>query len=105
MLREAARGQVYALQIPDIRNGNSETVALCHLPSATHGMRYKRDDFWAICICLSCHDVIGGRVPYDWRVGGEEEVLLQVLYLTIKQLLPARHLLILRTDSWHHTLQ
>ncbi|WP_244322074.1 nuclease domain-containing protein [Pectobacterium carotovorum] len=70
-LREPARGQVYALQIPDIRNGNSETVALCHLPSITHGMGYKRDDFWAIYICLSCHDVIGGHVPYDWRVGGE----------------------------------
>ena len=71
VLREAARGQVYALQIPDIRNGNSETVALCQLPSTTHGMRYKRDDFWAVYRCLSCHDVIGGRVPYDWRVGGE----------------------------------
>ncbi|WP_323658840.1 nuclease domain-containing protein [Pectobacterium versatile] len=68
VLREAARGQVYVLQIPDIRNGNSETVALCHLPSTTHGMGYKRDEIY---ICLSCHDVIGRRVPYDWRVGGE----------------------------------
>ncbi|WP_240349050.1 DUF1364 domain-containing protein [Pectobacterium versatile] len=63
MLREAARGQVYALQIPDIR-----TV----IPKQWHCATFQvSHDFWAIYGCLSCHDVIGGRVPYDWRVGGE----------------------------------
>ncbi|MBW5896060.1 DUF1364 domain-containing protein [Pectobacterium brasiliense] len=83
-LRESARGQACTLQISGICNGNPETTVLCHLPSPTHGMGYKGDDFWAVYGCSSCHDVIDGRVLYDWRVGEREEILLQALYLTIK---------------------
>ncbi|QUI37537.2 DUF1364 domain-containing protein [Pectobacterium versatile] len=59
------------MQISGICNGNPETTVLCHLPSPTHGMGYKGDDFWAVYGCSSCHDVIDGRVSYDWRAGGE----------------------------------
>ncbi|MEQ9947761.1 nuclease domain-containing protein [Pectobacterium aroidearum] len=68
-LRESACGQTCTLQIPGICNCNRETTVLCHLPSPTHGMGYKCDDFWAVYGCSSCHDVIDGRVLYDWRVG------------------------------------
>ncbi|MEQ9892073.1 nuclease domain-containing protein [Pectobacterium aroidearum] len=70
-LRESARGQTCTLQIPGICNGNPETTVLCHLPSPTHCMGYKGDDFRDVYGCSSCHDVIDGRVLYDWRVGEE----------------------------------
>ncbi|MFJ5456299.1 nuclease domain-containing protein [Pectobacterium sp. CHL-2024] len=82
-LRESARGQTCTLQISGICNGNSETTVLCHLPSPTHGMGYKGDDFWAVYGRSSCHDVIDGRVQYDWRAGEKAEILLLALYLTI----------------------
>ncbi|TYL44600.1 nuclease domain-containing protein [Dickeya sp. ws52] len=83
-LREPAYGQVCTLQIPGICNGNPETTVLCHLPSPTHGMGYKGDDFWAVYSYSSCHDVIDRRVPYDWV---QEEVFLQALYLIFKFIL------------------
>ncbi|MFM0958006.1 DUF1364 domain-containing protein [Yersinia enterocolitica] len=83
-LRDSARGQCCTLQIPGICNGNPETTVLCHLPSSTHGMGYKSDDFWAVFGCSDCHDVIDGRVPYDWRVGERDELLLQAIHDTQK---------------------
>lgn len=80
-LRDSARGQFCTLQIPGICNGNPETTVLCHLPSSTHGMGYKSDDFWAVFGCNCCHDVIDGRVPYEWRA---EEVMLIALYSTFQ---------------------
>ena len=82
-LRDSARGQCCALQIPGICNGNPETTVLCHLPSITHGMGYKSDDFWAVFGCSSCHDVIDGRIPYDWRPGELNKILFYALHRTI----------------------
>ncbi|QRN32627.1 nuclease domain-containing protein [Pectobacterium brasiliense] len=84
VLRESARGQACTLQISGICNANPETTVLCHLPSPTHGMGYKGDDFWAVYGCSSCHDVIDGRVQYDWRAGEEENTILVALYETFK---------------------
>ncbi|RUR99423.1 nuclease domain-containing protein [Pectobacterium polaris] len=84
-LRDSARALACTLPISGICNGNPKTTVLCHLPNPTHGIGYKGDDFWAVYGCSSCHDVIGGQVPYDWRVGEKEEVLLQALYLTVKK--------------------
>ncbi|ENY0908407.1 DUF1364 domain-containing protein [Serratia marcescens] len=82
-LRDSARGQCCTLQISGICNGNQETTVLCHLPSSTHGMGYKSDDYWAVFGCSSCHDVIDGRIPYDWRSGELHEVLFYALHRTI----------------------
>ncbi|QKJ87425.1 DUF1364 domain-containing protein [Paramixta manurensis] len=81
-LTDSARGRQCTLQIPGICNFNRETVVLCHLPSLTHGMAYKSDDFWAVFGCSDCHDVIDGRTPYDWRPGEREEIYLQALHAT-----------------------
>lgn len=82
-LCDSARGQCCTLQIPGICNGNPETTVLCHLPSSTHGMGYKSDDYWAVFGCSNCHDVIDGRVPYDWRPGELNEFLFYGLHRTI----------------------
>lgn len=82
-LRDSARGQCCTLQIPGICNGNPETTVLCHLPSNTHGMGYKSDDYWAVFGCSSCHDAIDGRIPYDWRPGELNELLFYGLHRTI----------------------
>lgn len=83
-LRDSARGRCCTLQIPGICNGNPETTVLCHLPSSTHGMGYKSDDYWAVFGCSSCHDVIDGRIPYDWRPGELEQTYLQALHHTLR---------------------
>ncbi|MFQ6248843.1 DUF1364 domain-containing protein [Yersinia enterocolitica] len=83
-LRDSARGQCCTLQIPGICNGNPETTVLCHLPSSTHGMGYKSDDFWAVFGCNCCHDVIDGRVPYEWQPGEREETILLALHATLR---------------------
>ncbi|MEI7375658.1 nuclease domain-containing protein [Dickeya chrysanthemi] len=81
-LCDSARGRACTLQIPGICNCNRETTVLCHLPSSTHGMAYKSDDFFAVFGCSSCHDVIDGRVQYDWRPGEKEETYLAALHAT-----------------------
>lgn len=83
-LRDSARSQCCTLQVPGICNGNPETTVLCHLPSSTHGMGYKSDDYWAVFGCSDCHDVLDGRVPYDWKAGEKDEILLQVIHDTQK---------------------
>lgn len=83
-LRDSAQGRCCTLQIPGICNGNPETTVLCHLPSSTHGMGYKSDDYWAVFGCSSCHDVIDGRTPYDWRPGELEETYLHALHQTLR---------------------
>ncbi|WP_261095129.1 DUF1364 domain-containing protein [Serratia quinivorans] len=83
-LRDSARGQSCTLQIPGICNGNPETTVLCHLPSQTHGMGYKGDDFWAVFGCSDCHDVIDGRVVYDWYKQEKEAIILSALHDTFK---------------------
>ncbi|MGE4670449.1 DUF1364 domain-containing protein [Yersinia enterocolitica] len=83
-LRDSARGQCCTLQIPGICNSNPETTVLCHLPSSTHGMGYKSDDYWAVFGCSDCHDVIDGRVPYEWQPGEREETILLALHATLR---------------------
>ncbi|WP_390900154.1 DUF1364 domain-containing protein [Yersinia rohdei] len=83
-LRDSARGQCCTLQIPGICNSNPETTVLCHLSSSTHGMGYKSDDFWAVYGCSDCHDVIDGRVPYEWQSGELEDTILLALYATLR---------------------
>lgn len=85
VLCDSARGRSCTLLIPGICNGSPETTVLCHLPSVTHGMGYKSDDYWAVFGCSCCHDVIDGRVPYDWRPGEQEETYLQALHATFRQ--------------------
>ncbi len=85
VLCDSARGRCCTLLIPGICNANPETTVLCHLPSITHGMGYKSDDYWAVFGCSNCHDVIDGRAPYEWRPGELEETYLQALHATYRQ--------------------
>ncbi|MCW6608452.1 DUF1364 domain-containing protein [Yersinia ruckeri] len=96
-LRDSARGQCCTLQIPGICNGNPETTVLCHLPSSTHGMGYKSDDYWAVFGCSDCHDVLDGRVPYEWQPGELEEAILLALHATLRVWL-ADELVVVKTS-------
>ena len=63
LLLRLARGQDCMVQIPDICNGNSETVVACHANSGVYGkgMSCKSHD-WAVAFgCHNCHDAIDGR--------------------------------------------
>ncbi|MEG7455997.1 nuclease domain-containing protein [Serratia marcescens] len=83
-MRDSAQGQCCTLQISGICNGNQETTVLCHLPSSTHGIGYKSDDYWVVFGCPSCHDVIDGRIPYDWRPGELEETYRHAINHTLR---------------------
>lgn len=54
-LRNSARGQPCALQIPGICSHDASTTVLCHLPSEVKGGATKSDDFFAVLGCSSCH--------------------------------------------------
>ncbi|CEO39132.1 DUF1364 domain-containing protein [Photobacterium kishitanii] len=82
-LRNAAKNQQCAVQILGVCNFNPETVVLAHLPSTTHGMSYKSDDIWAVDCCSSCHDVLDGRVPFEWLAGEKEQYILAALHTTL----------------------
>ena len=59
-IRQSAKGEVCALRIPGVCNGNTETTVLCHAPySGRGGMR--NHDWWAAYGCSECHALIDGH--------------------------------------------
>ncbi len=56
----SARGQECQVRIPEICNGNPETVVLAHLNGA--GMGTKHENIHGAYTCSACHDVIDHRV-------------------------------------------
>lgn len=65
-LRDSARGQECQVRIPDVCNGNPDTVVLAHYRMAgTCGTGIKPPDFMASWCCSSCHDVLDGRQKND----------------------------------------
>lgn len=62
-ITESARGENCTVRLPDVCNGNPETVVFAHV----NGIRFghgvgKKTKFGAYC-CAACHDVIDGRRP------------------------------------------
>lgn len=67
-LRDSARGQECAFQIPGICNHNPETVVLCHAPSEIKGMGNKSHDYHAAFGCSECHAALDHhRLPEKWH--------------------------------------
>lgn len=63
-LRKEARGRECAIRIPQICNGNSETVVLCHLNNKAlfgAGIGLKVPDIFGAWGCQACHDAVDGR--------------------------------------------
>ena len=67
-LQAFARGQSCTLRLPEICNGNNETVVLCHVKPRGHGaMGAKPSDIHGLHGCSSCHSFIdGGYVQHGW---------------------------------------
>ncbi|SMY34257.1 nuclease domain-containing protein [Photobacterium andalusiense] len=82
-LRNAAKNQQCSVQILGVCNFNPDTVVLAHLFSTAHGMAYKSDDFWAVDCCSNCHDVLDGRVSFEWLAGEKEQYMLAALHITL----------------------
>ena len=63
-IRESARGETCALNIPTVCNNDPATVVWCHSPFASdgRGMGTKSHDILGAYGCSACHDVIDGRV-------------------------------------------
>lgn len=79
-IRASAKGRQCTAQIYGICMQQNETVVFAHLPSGTHGMGYKSDDYWGGYCCSACHDAIDGRRPYKWKSGERESLLLRILH-------------------------
>jgi predicted CxxxxCH...CXXCH cytochrome family protein len=55
-LRKSANGQNCEIRLPDICNGDSATVVLCHFRlSGFSGTGYKSPDWLGAFGCSSCH--------------------------------------------------
>lgn len=92
-LLNAARGQQCQIQIPDICNGNSETVVAAHSNNLRHGkgMGIKANDCFIAWACNSCHTEIDqgsilSRQEKDayWDVGFERTILQMFLQGIVK---------------------
>ena len=53
-IRQSARGEVCALRIPGVCNGDTATTVLCHAPYPGRG-GMRDHDWWAVFGCSSCH--------------------------------------------------
>lgn len=68
-IRNAAKGEVCTMNLPNICNHNPETVVLAHLQGG--GMGTKCSDLDAAFICSDCHDAYDRRtncMPEDDRM-------------------------------------
>ena len=63
-IRQSAKGEVCALRIPGVCNGNTETTVLCHAPYPGRG-GMRDHDWWAAYGCSDCHDWVDGRTVRD----------------------------------------
>lgn len=66
-LRNSARGQPCAFQIPGICNGDPATTVLCHAPSEVKGMGVKSHDFHAAFGCSACHETLDLHRIEKWE--------------------------------------
>lgn len=83
----SARGRSCTLRIPGVCRDESETVVFAHLPSITHGLAYKSDDFWGVYGCARCHAVLDGQTPYKWTEAERLKVMFSALHMTQSQLI------------------
>src|SRR5688572_12526046 len=61
-LRKEARGRECTVRLPNICNGNPETVCLAHFRMiGLSGMGMKSPDLFGAFCCSACHDVIDKR--------------------------------------------
>lgn len=72
-LRKAARGADCRLNLPDVCNHDPETTILAHRSRA--GMGIKENDYNALNMCSSCHDIYDRR-----RLSLYSNVELQALF-------------------------
>ena len=57
-LRNSAKGQPCAFQIPGICNGDPETTVLAHIRDGAKGIANKANDWSAAFACSACHVAI-----------------------------------------------
>lgn len=71
-LLQAAQGQECMVRIPDVCNGNPETVVAAHSNQYIHGKggQLKAHDIFTTWACSDCHREIdaGKNLTYDQRV-------------------------------------
>ncbi len=62
-IRKSAQGKDCLLRLPNVCNGNSDTVVACHIRiKGLCGVGIKPSDLLTVRACSSCHDVMDGRV-------------------------------------------
>ena len=59
-----ARGRECQIRIPQVCNGNPDTVVLCHI--AGGGIARKQSDLFGAYGCSACHDAVDGRTCSDF---------------------------------------
>lgn len=71
---KSAKGQECQIRIPEVCNGNPETVVFCHLNGA--GMGTKHENIHGAYGCSACHDAVDHRIRA--KFSGEELALMHL---------------------------
>lgn len=66
-LRQSAKGQRCAFEIPGVCNHDASTTVLCHAPSEVKGMGNKSHDFHATFGCYACHKALDNHDLEKWE--------------------------------------
>lgn len=77
-LRKLAAGKDCLLRLPEVCNGNRETVVLCHIKRGWCGS-IKPPDIVAVWGCHACHDVIDRRAGNPWTEDELDSMILRAL--------------------------
>lgn len=66
----SAKGKECTVRIPNVCNGNPETVVLAHLNGA--GMGMKHSNIHGAYACSACHDAIDGKIDLMKQIGWDK---------------------------------
>ena len=69
-IRDSARGQDCTANIVSVCNYDIDTTVFGHFGEPDEkGQSLKPDDTSGAYLCSCCHDVLDGRVPYNFELG------------------------------------
>lgn len=83
-LRKEAKGRECQIRIPNVCNGNSETVVLAHLnnkPLFGVGIGQKVPDLFGAWACSACHEVVDvDRCYHDGNCWQDQDHVRMLFY-------------------------
>jgi hypothetical protein len=88
-LTKFARGKTCTLEIhPYCLHEQTDTVILAHISSPKKGWAIKSPDWFGVHACVTCHDIIDGRMQVKDVPHAEiQACIMRGLYKTLKRVI------------------